>query len=163
MKTKNVDVLMGFSNRIPRTNYFYFMADLDNCNLKKVREVVKDLQETYPRWIGNIHIIRSSRGNYHLYSFYKLRKKQIMLMLFHLVEKGVLDIKYLKFSWLRPARVLRFSKKSRKGNPQYIETIHSPLCRRKELTKMRDITLSVLKWSKNQKKVTILKIKKESN
>ncbi len=166
-KTRKVDLLSGFSNRIPKTNKFFFMADLDGINLRKVRKAVIELQDRYSKnknyikAIGDVHIIRSSRGHYHLYSFYKFTKKQIILMSFWLLERGLVDPLYVKFSFLRPGKVLRFSKKSGKGAPKYVETIESRLCKRKELINLRNIVLSVLGWSSSQKRITIIKIMKK--
>jgi len=172
---KESELLIGFSSRIVNSDKHIFMADLDKCNLKEAKEAAKLLINRYKKTfileeykvkmkaIGHVVICRSSRGNYHLYSFYPFTKTQNILMLFYLAKNGyLLDLNYLEFSFFRPSKALRFSKKSNKDCPKYICEIQSPHCKRTELN-LKDVFMSILELSKKQKKVITFNINKGEN
>jgi len=160
---KNCELLSGWTSRVPFKKGHIFMADLDGINLRKVIKVVKELQEKYYKTIGNVVITKSSKGHYHILSFYLNTFKDNIRVLIELVSMGVLDINYLKFCFLRKSRVLRISPKISKGSPVFIKYIINPLCKRKELIDQRDLYLSTLEYNKNKKTVRMLEINEDDD
>jgi hypothetical protein len=157
-KHKSIELLAGFSSRIPNTKYHIFMCDCDNIPERKAVKAIKILQHDYSKMLGTVMLVRSSRGHYHLYSFYKFTKNECILMLFNLLEHGYVDSNYVKFSFLRPSKTLRFSKKLSKGTPVYINEFKSLTCKRKELISMKHLVINVLKISRNQETITTFRM-----
>jgi hypothetical protein len=122
MKKLEVRVEGGISSRIPDTSLHVTFLDYDNIVDDRLIEELRFLQEEFE--IGNFYVLETRNKGRHAVCIDALRPRDQK----EIVDFSGCDLMFKKAPRINEYRcwILRYAKKGKRGEPEYLYTVESP-------------------------------------